>query len=87
VEDEAEVPILRIDPALESQQVARVQAVRDGRDEAAAAASLSALTEAARGDANLMYPILDCARAQCSEGEIVRALREVFGSWQETPVF
>jgi methylmalonyl-CoA mutase N-terminal domain/subunit len=34
-----------------------------------------------------MYPLLDCARAHVSEGEIVAALQEVFGTYQETPVF
>jgi methylmalonyl-CoA mutase N-terminal domain/subunit len=87
VEDEPEVPILKIDPKLEEQQVARVREARASRDEDAAQRALAALTEAARGDANLMYPLLDCARAVCTEGEIVRAMREVFGSWTETPVF
>ncbi|MCW2924789.1 MAG: methylmalonyl-CoA mutase, large subunit [Thermoleophilia bacterium] len=87
VQDEPEVAIHKIDPALEAQQAQRVRDARAGRDEEVAQRSLVALTEAARGDANLMYPLLDCARATCSEGEIVRALREVFGSWTETPVF
>jgi hypothetical protein len=34
-----------------------------------------------------MEPLLDCARADCSEGEIVRALQGVFGRYSETPVF
>ena len=87
VEDEPEVAIHKIDPALESQQVARVQAARAARDEDVAQQALAALTEACRGETNLMYPLLDCARATCTEGEIVRAMREVFGSWTETPVF
>jgi methylmalonyl-CoA mutase N-terminal domain/subunit len=87
VEDEPEVPILKIDPQLETQQAQRARDARSARDENEAQRTLAALTEAARGDANLMYPILDCARATCTEGEIVRALREVFGSWTETPVF
>jgi methylmalonyl-CoA mutase N-terminal domain/subunit len=85
--EEPEVPTLKIDPNLESQQADRVRAARAARDEDAAQHALAALTEAARGDINLMYPLLDCARATCTEGEIVRAMREVFGSWTETPVF
>jgi methylmalonyl-CoA mutase N-terminal domain/subunit len=87
VEDEAEVAILKIDPALEQEQADRTRAARAARDETAARAALAALTAAARGDANLMYPLVECARATCTEGEMVRALREVFGSWTETPVF
>ena len=42
----------------------------------------------AAGDrANLMEPLLDCARAHASEGEIVESLQQVFGDYAETPVF
>jgi methylmalonyl-CoA mutase N-terminal domain/subunit len=87
VEQEEEIPILRIDPELETRQVERVKDVRSKRDEAAVQAALTALTDAARGDGNLMYPIIEAARLYATEGEIVRAMREVFGSWRETPVF
>lgn len=87
VDDEPEVPILKIDPALEAEQAERTRRARAERDEPAAQAALAALVAAAEGDANMMYPLLDCARAVCTEGEIVRALRGVFGSWTETPVF
>ena len=42
---------------------------------------------AAREDANLMPGLLDAARAHVTEGEIVEALQDVFGSYTETPVF
>ena len=45
------------------------------------------LKEAAASDANLMEPLLDCARVDASEGEIVAALQEVFGTFREHPVF
>jgi methylmalonyl-CoA mutase N-terminal domain/subunit len=87
-EDEAGLPILRIDPDLERKQVGRVQAVRARRDGAAVEATLAALREAAaREDHNLMPLLLDAARAHTSEGEIVEALQDVFGSYTETPVF
>ena len=38
-------------------------------------------------DVNLMPHLLDCARVHATEGEIVEALQEVFGSYTETPVF
>jgi methylmalonyl-CoA mutase, N-terminal domain len=79
--------ILRIPPELERKQIARVQAVRAGRDSAAAEAALGDLREAAAGDRNLMEPLLDCARTHCTEGEIVQSLQQVFGTYTETPVF
>ena len=83
-----EIPILRIDPELERKQRGRLQAVRARRDGAAVEQTLAALRgEAAAQRANLMPALLDCARAQASEGEIVRALQDVFGTYTETPVF
>jgi methylmalonyl-CoA mutase, N-terminal domain len=82
-----ELELLRIPPELERKQIGRVQAVRAGRDSAAAEAALSELREAAAADRNLMQPLIDCARAHCSEGEIVESLQRVFGTYTETPVF
>src|ERR671926_192519 len=56
LEDEPEVEILRIDPALEEKQVARVQALRDRRDAAAVEAALAEIKSAASEDKNLMPP-------------------------------
>jgi methylmalonyl-CoA mutase N-terminal domain/subunit len=78
------VPILRVDPALEREQVARLQAVRARRDEAAARAACAQVTAVARGDGNLMPPVLDAVRARATVGEISDALREVFGEHVET---
>ena len=85
---EQEIPILRIDPELERKQVGRLQAVRARRDGAGVQRTLAALrAQAARDGANLMPTLLDCARAHASEGEIVRSLQDVFGTYRETPVF
>ena len=86
-EGEEQIPILRIDPELERKQIGRVQAVRARRDGEAVETALAALREAAAGDSNLMEPLLDCARAHCTEGEIVESLQRVFGTYTETPVF
>jgi methylmalonyl-CoA mutase N-terminal domain/subunit len=86
-EDERRLEILRIPEELERKQIGRVQAVRARRDPAAAEQTLTALREAAAADRNLMEPLLDCARAHCSEGEIVESLQRVFGTYTETPVF
>jgi methylmalonyl-CoA mutase N-terminal domain/subunit len=86
--DEDDSPeILRISPELERKQVDRVKAVRTTRDSAAVEASLKVLREAAATDQNLLYPILDCARLMATEGEMVHALQDVFGTYREVPVF
>ncbi len=86
-EDDDEIPILRIDPELERKQKGRVEATKARRDAAEVERTLGALRAAAATDANLMQPILDCARARVSEGEMVAALQQVFGSYTELPVF
>ncbi len=86
--DDLATPILRIDPALEGEQIRRVQAIRERRDAGAVARVLDALAEAARDqDENLMPLLLEAARVEASEGEIVSALQTVFGSYSEAPVF
>src|SRR3954464_9606048 len=87
VGDEVPLEILRIAPELERKQVGRVQAARAKRDAQAVESALTVLRDAAATDTNLMEPLLDCARAHCSEGEIVEALQHVFGTYTETPVF
>jgi methylmalonyl-CoA mutase, N-terminal domain len=86
-EGEAQTPILRIDPALERKQVDRLAATRAGRDGAAVEAALVELKRAAAGEANLMPPIIEASRARATEGEMIGAMQEVFGTYTESPVF
>jgi methylmalonyl-CoA mutase N-terminal domain/subunit len=83
-----ELPILRIDPAFEAHQVQRVRELRDRRDRALVAERLAALERAAReAGTNLMPYLLEAARAEVTEGEMVKALQSVFGSYTESPMF
>jgi methylmalonyl-CoA mutase N-terminal domain/subunit len=83
-----EIPTLHIDPELERKQLGRLQAVRARRDAGDVERTLVSLrAAAARERTNLMPALLDCARVHASEGEIVRALQDVFGTYRETPVF
>ena len=70
------------DPKAETDQIARLEAWRAGRDEPRAQAALSALREAAREGTNLMPPSLEAARAGVTTGEWGEALREVFGRYR-----
>jgi len=85
---EPSIPTLRVDPALERKQLDRLQSARARRDGAEVERTLAALRESAAHPArNLMDPLLACARAHASEGEIVESLQQVFGDYRETPVF
>jgi methylmalonyl-CoA mutase N-terminal domain/subunit len=81
---EEPLPILRVDPTLERDQIDRVRAVRARRDAKKVEAALAAVERAARGDDNVMPPILDAVRAYATVGEISDAMRKVFGEHQET---
>jgi methylmalonyl-CoA mutase N-terminal domain/subunit len=86
-DDGAETPILKIDPTLERKQVERLAATRASRDAAAVEAALAELKRVAAGEGNLMPSIIEAARAGGSEGEMIAAMQEVFGTYTESPVF
>jgi methylmalonyl-CoA mutase N-terminal domain/subunit len=86
VDDEEPMEILRIDPKLEGEQVARVQAVRSKRDQARCSKALASLRKAAAGRDNLMPYILEAVRAYATEGEIMNTMIEVFGIYTEKAV-
>ena len=88
LEDEEPIEILRIDPALESEQVERVQAVRARRDSSAVEQRVAELKRAAAADdLNVMPSIVAAARDYATMGEMCESLRDVWGVWRETPVF
>ncbi len=85
--DDQQPPTLVIDPQVEVEQAARLKRLRETRDGTSVATRLDALQEVARGSDNLVPAIIDCVKARATEGEIVEALRDVFGTYRETPVF
>jgi methylmalonyl-CoA mutase N-terminal domain/subunit len=84
---EEPTPILRIDPALERKQTDRLAATRARRDGAAVESALAELKRAAATEENLMPPIIAAARARATEGEMIAAMQEIFGTYTESPVF
>ncbi len=86
-DDEDPTPILRIDPALERKQTDRLAATRAKRDSTEVERALAELKRTAATEENLMPPIIAAARARASEGEMIAALQEVFGTYTESPVF
>ncbi len=74
--------ILTIDPQAEAEQIARLQAWRDGRDQAAVDRTLAELRRAAKEGRNIMEPSIDCAHAGVTGGEWAQALRGMFGEYR-----
>jgi methylmalonyl-CoA mutase N-terminal domain/subunit len=84
--EDAPVPVMKVDPALEARQVERLQAFKRERDGAGARAAVDALRTAAKGKENLMPLIVRAVKADCTLGEISDALRDVFGEYRESVV-
>ncbi|MER6114925.1 methylmalonyl-CoA mutase family protein [Streptomyces sp. NPDC001743] len=78
---------LRVDPAIEAQQAARLAKLRAERDQGAVDAALTALRKAAGGTDNVLYPMKDALRARATVGEVCNALREVWGAYVPTDAF
>ncbi len=78
---EAPTPVAVIDPALETEQIARVRAARARRNQAETDRALAALGDAATGGGNLVTPIVGAVKAVATVGEIADVLRKVFGEY------
>ena len=76
-------PLQRIDPALEREQVARLQALRASRDELAWATALDRLEAVARGSENVVPAMIEAVKAKATLGEISDRLRDVWGEHRE----
>jgi len=70
---------LRVDPAIEAEQRERLRVLRAGRDQPAVDEALTALRQAAAGDANVLPPMREALRLLATVGEVCGALREVWG--------
>ena len=79
------VPTLYIDETVGMQQIAKLEELRQHRDNGAVTPALDALRHAAAGTANLMPLLLAAVRAYATVGEICDALRDVWGEYTETP--
>jgi methylmalonyl-CoA mutase, N-terminal domain len=85
-EGERQIPTLRVDPSLEREQVARLQALRARRNATETRAALAELERRARTSENLLPAILTAVESFATVGEISDALRRVFGEYQESVV-
>ncbi len=86
-DEEVEIELLKVDPAVEEHQKKRLADVRAERSEAEWKKALEGLRQAARDGTNLMPHFLACARAYATLGETLDVLREEFGEYREPPMF
>jgi methylmalonyl-CoA mutase N-terminal domain/subunit len=85
--EEKHVEYLRIDPAVEREQIERVGRVKASRDAARVEKRLRQLTEACRENRNVMPVLVDAVKDYVSLGEIADVYRRVFGLYREPIIF
>lgn len=83
IEEETKPPLLRVDPKVEDEQVARLREVRAGRNASRVEKCLTDLKTAAAGEDNLMPPIIAAVKEYATLGEICDVLRKIFGEYRE----
>lgn len=86
-EEEIEIPLLIIPEKVERYQKQKLADLRKRRNNRLVEEKLRALKSAAENDRNLMPPLIECARAYCTLGEMVNKLKEVFGEYDEPKFF
>ena len=84
--DDPPIEILYIDESAASTQLAKLERLKQTRDNAQVQRTLDRLRAAANTPENLMAPILDAVRAYATVGEMCDALREVWGEYEEVPI-
>ncbi len=87
IDDAAPYEPLRVDPAIEADQAARLAVLRSERDQPAVDRALTALQQAARGSDNVLYPMREALAARATVGEVCHALREVWGTYVPREAF
>ena len=83
IEEDATTPLLRVDPAIELEQVKRLSRLKKERNITNVRSSLDDLRKIATGTDNLMPPILEAVKNYATLGEICNVLREVFGEYRD----
>ncbi len=74
--------IMVVDPAVEQEQINRLNEWRSERDDAAVSAALAALREAAQTGTNVMEPSIAAAKAGVTTGEWAEEMRKVYGTYR-----
>ncbi|GAB3590372.1 methylmalonyl-CoA mutase family protein [Angustibacter peucedani] len=87
IDDDEPYEPLRVDPAIEAEQAARLATLRAERDQPAVDRALAALQDAARGTDNVLYPMREALAARATVGEVCHALREVWGTYVPRDAF
>ena len=86
IEEDTEPDLLHVDPETRDRQMARLESVKEDRDDDEVEACLDAIKEAIDNDENVMPPIIDAVKAYATMGEIMAVFEDHYGAYQETLV-
>lgn len=87
LDEEIDIPILKMDEKGEERQINRLKKLRKNRDNTKFERNLKKLRKAAEGDENMMPYILDCVHSYATLGETCQVLRDVFGEYEEAAIY
>ena len=87
LDEEIDIPILKMDEKGEERQINRLKKLRKERNKQKYERSLEKLKKAAEGEENTMPYILDCVHAYATLGETCQVFRDVFGEYEEPAIF
>ena len=79
----AEQDVLTADLSVAERQIAKVEKMKDGRDQKAVDAALTALKQACVGEENLMPYLIDAVKTYATLGEICGVMKEIFGEYRQ----
>jgi methylmalonyl-CoA mutase, N-terminal domain len=85
--EQIDIPILEIDKEVEEIQVHRLKTTKETRDNECVKTSLNRLKKDCENNINVMPSLLDCVRNEATLGEMIDAMKDVFGIYTENPVF
>ncbi len=85
--EKLEIPLLKIDYSVEEEQHRRLKDLRARRDAKQVKRCLDDLRSACAGRDNVMYPIMAAVRAYATLGEICNTMKDVFGTYEEPPMY
>ncbi|MCJ7801616.1 MAG: methylmalonyl-CoA mutase family protein, partial [Candidatus Marinimicrobia bacterium] len=86
-DEKIEIPILEIGKDAEEKQLKAISDLRKNRNDDAVKIALNEVRRTCKGKTNIMPPIINAAKAYATLGEIVDAMKDVFGEWQESSIF
>ncbi len=84
--EKIEIPLLEIGPEVEDNQISKLIKLKEKRDSKIVEQRLGKIVDACNNGNNIMYSLVDAAKVYATLGEIVDAMKSVFGEWQEETV-